>query len=198
MQDLTTKALILVAGTALGARATYFVQEARYKKILDKEIDSIRAAYAKQDTKEPEVVFVESPPSDNPVPMTRTTPVRKAVRQEFDQITEENGYVNYGRLSKMDPENVFDPELVETWRKAMEPKDELPYVIPAESYSDEYLTYEKNGTVYEAADGKHDDLLMTRAIGLHICFNEMEMPKMVLYQTRVMRKKVSVSAATII
>ena len=36
MQDLTTKALIFVAGTALGALATYFVQEARYKKILDK------------------------------------------------------------------------------------------------------------------------------------------------------------------
>ncbi len=51
---------------------------------------------------------------------------------------------------------------------------------------------------YAAIDGKHDDLLMTRAIGLHTASNEMEMPKMVLYQTRVMRKKVSVSAATII
>ena len=47
-------------------------------------------------------------------------------------------------------------------------------------------------------DGKHDDLLMTRAIGLHICFNEMEMPKMISIQARVMRRKVSVSAATII
>lgn len=152
MQDLTTKALILVAGTALGALATYFVQEARYKKILDKEIDSIRAAYAKQDTKEPEVVFVESPPSDNPVPMVRTTPVIKAVRKEFDQIADENGYVNYGRLSKMDLGNVFDPELVETWRKAMEPQDEVPYVIPAESYSDEYLTYDKLELTYFAKD----------------------------------------------
>ncbi len=61
----------------------------------------------------------------------------------------------------------------------------------------EYLTYEKNGTVYEAADGKHDDLLMTRAIGLHICFNEMEMPRMIENKARVMRKRVSVSAATI-
>jgi hypothetical protein len=42
---------------------------------------------------------------------------------------------------------------------------------------DEYETYEKkkNGA-YGAIVGKHDDLLMTRAIGLHICFNEMEIP----------------------
>lgn len=61
----------------------------------------------------------------------------------------------------------------------------------------EYLTYEKNGTVYEAADGKHDDLLMTRAIGLHICFNEMEVPRMINFKTRNITKRVSVSAATI-
>lgn len=73
------------------------------------------------------------------------------------------------------------------------------YVERDQRCLNEFLTYErkKNGA-YGAIDGKHDDLLMTRAIGLHICFNEMEMPKMVMYQTRVMRKKVSVSAATII
>ena len=34
--------------------------------------------------------------------------------------------------------------------------------------------------------------------GVSICFNEMEMPKMISNHVRVMRKKVSVSAATII
>lgn len=64
---------------------------------------------------------------------------------------------------------------------------------------DEFVTYErkKNGA-YGAIDGKHDDLLMTRAIGLHICFNEMDMPKMIDNKARTMKKKVSVSAATII
>jgi hypothetical protein len=73
------------------------------------------------------------------------------------------------------------------------------YVERDQRCLNEFLTYErkKNGA-YGAIDGKHDDLLMTRAIGLHICFNEMEMPKMIQYQARVMRKKVSVSAATII
>ena len=43
---------------------------------------------------------------------------------------------------------------------------------------DEYLSYErkKNGA-FGAILGKHDDLLMTRAIGLHICFREMDLPK---------------------
>ena len=42
---------------------------------------------------------------------------------------------------------------------------------------DEYLTYERrpNGS-YGAITGKHDDMLMTRAIGLHICLNEMSLP----------------------
>lgn len=64
---------------------------------------------------------------------------------------------------------------------------------------DEYLCYEKkqNGA-FGAITGKHDDLLMTRAIGLHICFFEMEIPKFVHRQGRyVVRKKKAVSAATI-
>lgn len=45
---------------------------------------------------------------------------------------------------------------------------------------DEYLNYEKkpNGS-FGARQGTHDDLLMTRAIGLHICFYEMELPQVV-------------------
>lgn len=45
---------------------------------------------------------------------------------------------------------------------------------------DEYLNYEKkpNGS-FDAKQGTHDDLLMKRAIGLHICFYEMELPQVV-------------------
>lgn len=43
---------------------------------------------------------------------------------------------------------------------------------------DEFLAYERrqNGS-YGAIAGCHDDLLMTRAIGLHICYHEMDMPR---------------------
>ena len=45
---------------------------------------------------------------------------------------------------------------------------------------DEFMNYEKkpNGS-FGARQGTHDDLLMTRAIGLHICFYEMDLPKVV-------------------
>lgn len=62
---------------------------------------------------------------------------------------------------------------------------------------DEYLVYERkqNGS-YGAIVGKHDDLLMTRAIGLHICFYEMEMPRLVPRgQSRVNKRKSPVSEA---
>jgi hypothetical protein len=43
---------------------------------------------------------------------------------------------------------------------------------------EEYAFYEKkpNGS-FGAIEGKHDDMLMTRAIGLYICYLEMELPK---------------------
>ncbi|MDE7347538.1 MAG: hypothetical protein K2N48_12475 [Muribaculaceae bacterium] len=52
------------------------------------------------------------------------------------------------------------------------------YIERDEACVDEYLTYERrpNGS-YGAITGKHDDMLMTRAIGLHICLNEMTAPR---------------------
>lgn len=53
------------------------------------------------------------------------------------------------------------------------------YVERDERCLDEYLVYERrpNGS-YGAIPGAHDDLLMTRAIGLHICYYEMEPPRL--------------------
>lgn len=51
------------------------------------------------------------------------------------------------------------------------------YVERDERCLNELLTYERrqNGS-FGAIEGAHDDLLMTRAIGLHVCFREMEIP----------------------
>ncbi len=73
------------------------------------------------------------------------------------------------------------------------------YVERDERCLDEYLCYEKkkNGA-FGAITGKHDDLLMTRAIGLHICFFEMDVPKFVPRAGRfAQERKKAVSAATI-
>jgi hypothetical protein len=63
---------------------------------------------------------------------------------------------------------------------------------------DEYLCYEKkqNGS-FGAITGKHDDLLMTRAIGLHICFYEMDTPRFTQRVKTNYIKTKAVSAATI-
>lgn len=62
----------------------------------------------------------------------------------------------------------------------------------------EMQTYIENerGTM-EAMSGFHDDLLMTRAIGLYVCFYEMEMPKIVELKKKRTPKQKVVSAATI-
>lgn len=67
---------------------------------------------------------------------------------------------------------------------------------------DEYLFYErKQNGAYGAISGKHDDLLMTRAIGLHICFNEMTIPQIINREQQkrdlLVSQKQTVSLATI-
>lgn len=76
---------------------------------------------------------------------------------------------------------------------------ETSYVERDKRCLDEYITYEKkqNGS-FGAIKGRHDDLLMTRAIGLHICFFEMPLPKiMPRNKKRNGRHRRAVSAATI-
>lgn len=53
------------------------------------------------------------------------------------------------------------------------------YVERDQGCLDEYLTYEKrqNGS-FGAIAGAHDDMLMTRAIGLHIIFHELSAPRL--------------------
>ena len=55
---------------------------------------------------------------------------------------------------------------------------------------DEYLVYERkpNGA-YGAIIGHHDDLLMTRAIGLHICFYDMDLPRIVPRRQKRLKRK---------
>jgi hypothetical protein len=72
------------------------------------------------------------------------------------------------------------------------------YIERDERCLDEYIVYEKraNGS-FGAIIGKHDDILMTRAIGLHICFYEMDVPKIIpVSQRNNYKSKKPISEAT--
>lgn len=71
------------------------------------------------------------------------------------------------------------------------------YVERDERCLDEYLTYERkpNGSL-GAISGRHDDLLMTRAIGLHICYNEMPLPRIIETKQRKAPRKSYAGLAT--
>lgn len=62
---------------------------------------------------------------------------------------------------------------------------------------DELLVYEKkpNGA-FGAILGEHDDLLMTRAIGLHVCYKKMELPQIVKRDEHTTRNQKMISAAS--
>lgn len=98
----------------------------------------------------------------------------------------------YGFHTNVSTKVMVISSLVKVVREAL-------YVERDERCLDEYLVYEKrqNGS-FGAIVGKHDDLLMTRAIGLHICFNEMDPPKFIRRSDRApTRSRKPVSAATI-
>lgn len=74
------------------------------------------------------------------------------------------------------------------------------YIEREEACLDEYLTYvETENNVFEAMEGYHDDRLMTRAIGMQICYHEMELPRIVKRVNNINAGLVQrpVSAATI-
>ena len=74
------------------------------------------------------------------------------------------------------------------------------YIEREEACLDEYLTYvETENNVFEAMDGYHDDRLMTRAIGLQVCYHEMDLPRIVKRNANINASLIQkpVSAATI-
>ena len=74
------------------------------------------------------------------------------------------------------------------------------YIEREEACLDEYLTYvETENNVFEAMEGYHDDRLMTRAIGMQVCYHEMELPQIVKRVNNINASLVQrpVSAATI-
>lgn len=77
----------------------------------------------------------------------------------------------YGFHTNMSTKPMIIATLVKIIRESL-------YVERDRMTLDEYLTYERrqNGS-YGAIAGCHDDLLMTRAIGLHICFHELDTPR---------------------
>lgn len=79
------------------------------------------------------------------------------------------------------------PMIITTLIKAV--RDHL-YTERDRQVLDEYLVYErKQNGAYGAIIGKHDDLLMTRAIGLHISLYEMDLPRIINQSERMFRRK---------
>lgn len=113
-------------------------------------------------------------------------------RKQTPEEIAEGAPKKYGFHTNVATKPMIISTLVKVIREAL-------YVERDERCIDEYLTYEKkqNGA-FGAIAGKHDDLLMTRAIGLHICFYEMPMPTIIKRRSLIRRKrKTAVSAATI-
>lgn len=113
-------------------------------------------------------------------------------RKQSEEAIREGQPVNYGFHTNVSTKPMIISTLVKVLRENL-------YTERDNRCLDEYLCYEKkpNGA-FGAIVGKHDDLLMTRAIGLHICFFEMDVPKFVPRVGRLTStRKKAVSAATI-
>lgn len=113
-------------------------------------------------------------------------------RKQSDEEIQEGEPKKYGFHTNV----ATKPKIISTLVKVI--REQL-YVERDLRCLDEYLCYEKkkNGA-FGAITGKHDDLLMTRAIGLHISFYEMEVPIIVPRVKRMaVKRKRAISAATI-
>lgn len=93
-------------------------------------------------------------------------------RDQSEEDIAQGKPVKYGFHTNVSTKPIIISALVEVIRDGL-------YVERDERCLDEYLAYEKKVRpvgAFGAVDGQHDDLLMTRAIGLYICFYKMERP----------------------
>lgn len=113
-------------------------------------------------------------------------------RRQSEEDIREGIPRKYGFHTNISTKPMIISTLVKVIRESM-------YVERDERCLDEYKTYErKQNGAFGAIEGKHDDLLMTRAIGLHVCFFEMDTPKIVhRHGSAISPKRKVVSAATI-
>lgn len=114
-------------------------------------------------------------------------------RKQSDEDIRNGVPTKYGFHTNVATKPKIVSNLVKTIREGL-------YVERDERCLDEYLTYERkpNGA-YGAIDGMHDDLLMSRGIGLLLCFTELDLPE-VVSRSRASHtdKKKAVSEAAII
>ena len=94
-----------------------------------------------------------------------------ARRQSEDDIRQHRP-IKYGFHTNV----ATKPKIISTLIKVV--REQL-YTERDQRCLDEFLTYEKENGSYNAITGKHDDLLMTRAIGLHIAYYEMPIPRII-------------------
>lgn len=113
-------------------------------------------------------------------------------RKQSEENIQEGKETKYGFHTNVSTKPMIISTLIKVIRQGR-------YTERDERCLDEYLCYErKQNGAYGAIIGKHDDLLMTRAIGLHICFFEMDIPQIIPRQNRfVAKRKKAISAATI-
>ena len=112
-------------------------------------------------------------------------------RKQPEEAIIEGAPKRYGFHTNVATKPMIISTLVKVIREQM-------YVERDERCLEEYINYEKrNNGSFGAIVGKHDDLLMTRAIGLHVCFFEMDIPKIVPIQKKYNRsRRKPISAAT--
>ncbi len=109
-------------------------------------------------------------------------------RRQSEEEVRQGMPVKYGFHTNVATKPMVISMLVQAIREGL-------YVERDEECLTEFLVYEQrqNGS-YGALPGHHDDLLMTRAIGLHVCFREMPLPRRLLRVTPGVRIRPSSAA----
>lgn len=139
---LLNKAFIFTAGAVLGSVVTWKLLEAKYKKIADEEIASVKETYSNKlewDHSDSEKIGdVESVEETD-----EGIKVKVALKDEYQKFTDNLSYTNYSNMSKSN----------ETEDRSVD----KPYVIPPEEFG-EMDDYEKISLSYYADGVLADDM----------------------------------------
>ena len=140
--------LIFLCGVAVGTISAYRCAEKKYKKIADEEIDSVKEAYRKQNSKSKKS-SVENSEENNPTtPNVMEDTKKQEELSNYVKKVEDLGYTNYADIKQRAESRpyVIRPE------EAGDKEEEGYYIISLSYYADGVVA-DDDGEILEDVEG---------------------------------------------
>lgn len=141
MNNTLTNVIIFVAGAAVGSAVTYKIVKTKYERILQEEIDDVKATYANREITLKDIADVAS---KNGIDMDVDITPSEEDRSEYESIIEKANYLGY--VTEKLSNDKEEPDMVKPYVISPGEVGECDYPVMSLTY------YEGDGVLTDSFD----------------------------------------------